>query len=94
MVHFRMTTETKINRPIFLTITTLTIILSGIFALMNLSGIYLIGILNKTDGYPFGGETPTPYYYKTSGLYSKVNLVWGLIFLTILLLVACYMGDY
>lgn len=60
--------------------------LSGLFALMNLSEFYLIGILNKTDGYPFGGEGPTPYYYKTAGLYSKVNLIWGLIFFTTLLL--------
>lgn len=81
-----MTTETKINRPTFLTISILTIILSGLLTLMNLSEFYLIGILNKTDDYPFGGEGPTPYYYKTSGLYSTVNLIWGLIFLTTLLL--------
>jgi hypothetical protein len=53
---------------------------------MNLSEFYLIVILKKTDSYPFGGEGPTPYYYKTSGLYSTVNLIWGLIFLTTLLL--------
>ena len=69
-----------------MTISTLTIILSGLFTLMNLSEFYLIGILNKTDGYPFGGEGPTPYYYRTAGLYSTVNLIWGLIFLTTLLL--------
>ena len=76
----------KINRPTFLTISILTINLSGLLTLMNLSEFYLIGILNKTDGYPFGGEGPTPYYYKTAGLYSTVNLIWGLIFLTTLLL--------
>lgn len=53
---------------------------------MNLSEFYIIGVLNKTDGYPFGGEGPTPYYYKTAGLYSTVNLIWGLICLTTLLL--------
>lgn len=53
---------------------------------MNLGEFYLISILNKTDGYPFGGEGPTPYYYKTAGLYSTVNLIWGLIFLATLLL--------
>lgn len=52
---------------------------------MNLGEFYLIGILNKTDGYPFGGEGPTPYFYKTDALYSTVNLIWGLIFLTTLL---------
>ena len=81
-----MTTETQINRPTFLTISLLTIILSGLLTLMNLSEFYIIGVLNKTDGYPFGGEGPTPYYYKTAGLYSTVNLIWGLIFLTTLLL--------
>ena len=81
-----MTTETKINRPTFLTISILTIILSGLLALLNLGEFYSIGILNKTDGYPFGGEGPTPYYYKTARLYSTVNLIWGLIFLTTLLL--------
>lgn len=81
-----MTTETKINKPTFLTVSILTIILCGLLTLMNLGEFYLIGILNKTDGYPFGGEGPTPYYYKTAGLYSTVNLIWGLIFLTTLLL--------
>lgn len=52
--------------------------------LVNLREFYLIGILNKTDGYPISGEGPTPYYYKTAELYSTVNLSWGLIFLTIL----------
>ncbi len=67
-------------------ISILTIILSGLLALINLSEFYLIGILNKTDGYPFGGEGPTPYYYKTAGLYSTVNLIWGILFLITLLL--------
>ena len=54
--------------------------------LMGFSEFYFIGILNKTGGNPFGGEGPTPYYYKTAGLYSTANLVWGLHFLTTLLL--------
>jgi len=69
-----------------LTISILTIILGGLLTLMNLSEFYLIAILNKTEGYPFGGEGPTTYYYKTAGLYSTVSLVWGLLFLTTLLL--------
>ncbi len=81
-----MTTETNISRPTFLTISILTIILCGLLTLVNLGEFYLIGILNKTDGYPFGGEGPTAYYYKTARLYSTVNLVWGLIFLTTLML--------
>ena len=81
-----MTTETTISRPTFLTIFILTIVLCGLLALVNLGEFYLIGILNKTDGYPFGGEGPTPYYFKTARLYSTVNLIWGLIFLATLLL--------
>jgi len=76
-----MTTEVNIIRPTFWTISILTIILSGLLTLMNLSEFYLIGVLGQTEGYPFGGEGPTPYYYKTSGLYSTVNLIWGLLFL-------------
>ncbi|MBL0340681.1 MAG: hypothetical protein IPP71_07015 [Bacteroidetes bacterium] len=64
----------------------MTIILSGLLTLMNLSEFYIIGILDKTAGYPFGGEGPTPYYYKTARLYSTVNLIWGVIFLTTLVL--------
>lgn len=81
-----MTTDTTIKTSTFLTISILTLILCGLLTLMNLSEFYLIGILKKTDGYPFGGEGPTPYYYKTAGLYSTVNLIWGLIFLTTFLL--------
>jgi len=79
-----MTTEINIIRPTFWTISILTIILSGLLTLMNLSEFYLIGVVGQTEGYPFGGEGPTPYYYKTSGLYSTVNLIWGLLFLLIL----------
>ena len=85
IAHLRMTTETKITRLPFLAISTLTIILSGFFTLMNLVEFYNIDTLNKTDDYSFGGEGPTPYYYKSAGLYSTVHLVWGLIFLTTLL---------
>jgi hypothetical protein len=53
---------------------------------MNLNEFFLIGILNQTDGYPFGGESQTPYYYRTARLYSTVNLIWGVISLSILLI--------
>jgi len=39
-----------------------------------------IGLLKKVDNYPFGGEGPVPYYYKTAVLYSLIMLLWGLIF--------------
>ncbi|MDQ3289968.1 MAG: hypothetical protein M3Q05_01630, partial [Bacteroidota bacterium] len=40
-----------------------------------------IKIFKNTAGYPFGGEGPTPRYYKTPQLYAAVNLVFGLLFL-------------
>ena len=82
-----MTTETNINRQTFWTFSILTIILCGIFSVLNLYEFYLIGILKQTEGYPFGGEGSTPYYYKSSRLYSIVNLVWGLLFFITLFLV-------
>ena len=82
-----MTKELKINRLTFWSISTLTFILSGLFTFLNLSEFYLIGILYKTEGYPFGGEGPTPYYYRSAGLYSTVSLIWGLLFLATFLLV-------
>src|SRR5690606_5037214 len=81
-----MTTDTTIKTRTFFTICRLTIILCGLFTVINVSEFYLIGILKKTYDYPFGGEGPTPYYYKTAGLYSTVNFIWGLIFLATLLL--------
>lgn len=46
----------------------------------------MIEILNKTQDYPFGVEGPTPYYYKTAELYSTVNLIWGMIFVSIFII--------
>ena len=63
----------------------LTIILSGLLALMNLSEWYIVKIQGRTAEYPFGGEGPTPYYYKTAEMYSTVNLIWGIVFLMVLL---------
>ena len=78
-----MTIETYINRPFFLTISIITICIGGLLAFLNLSEFYFIEILEQTDGYPFGGEGPTPYYYNTAKLYSTVNLIWGLLFLSV-----------
>ena len=64
----------------------ITILLSGLIAFINLREFYIIKMLDERENYPFGGEGPVPYYYKSSELYSKVVLVWGIIFLTILIL--------
>ncbi len=57
-----------------------TLLLSGLFAFINLQEFVTVGIFQKTGGYPFGGEGPTPWYYKTSQLYATVNLIFGLLF--------------
>lgn len=49
---------------------------------MNLEEFVTIGLLKQTTNYPFGGEGPVPWYYKTADLYAKVNLAFGLGFLT------------
>lgn len=73
------------NRPTNIILSSLTIILSGLLALMNFSEWYIVKIQGRTAEYPFGGEGPTPYYYKTAEMYSTVNLIWGIVFLSILL---------
>lgn len=72
------------NRPTNIILSSLTIILCGLLAIMNFSEWYIVKIQGRTAEYPFGGEGPTPYYYKTAELYSTVNLVWSIIFLTVL----------
>jgi hypothetical protein len=62
-----------------------TVLLSGLFAFINLSEFLSVGILQKTSGYPFGGEGPTPWYYKTPQLYVRVNLIFGLLFFSVLI---------
>lgn len=42
-------------------------------------------IQGRTAEYPFGVDGPTPYYYKTAEMYSTVNLIWGIVFLSVLL---------
>lgn len=73
------------NRPINIILSSLTIILSGLLALMNFSEWYIVKIQGRTAEYPFGGEGSTPYYYKTAEMYSTVNLIWGIVFLSVLL---------
>lgn len=62
----------------------ITISINGSLAILNLGEFYKIGIRKQVSGYPFGGEGPVPYYYKTAELYSTVSLVWGLLFLSAL----------
>ena len=73
-----MITTKNITRRI---ITGVGIILNGIFALIGFFEFYKVGIKKELESYPFGGEGPVPYYYKTAELYSKVNLIYGIAFL-------------
>jgi hypothetical protein len=57
-----------------------TILLSGLLVFTNLSEFIRIGLMKQTGGYPFGGEGPTPWYYKTPQLYAIINLIFGLFF--------------
>jgi hypothetical protein len=61
-----------------------TVLLSGLFAFVNLSEFLAVGVLQQTSGYPFGGEGPTPWYYKTPQLYATLNLIFGLLFFSAL----------
>jgi hypothetical protein len=54
--------------------------LSGLFAFLNLTEFVKVGLFKQTAEYPFGTEGPTPYYYESPELYSKVCLVYGLVF--------------
>ncbi len=63
----------------------LTILLSGLMTFMNFEEFVKIGLLKQTVDYPFGGEGPVPWYYKTADLYPKVILVFGLAFLSALI---------
>jgi hypothetical protein len=56
------------------------ILLSGFFSVLGLSEFYIVRIKNETESYPFGGEGPVPYYYRTAELYSNVNLTYGIAF--------------
>ena len=58
----------------------ITILLSGVLTLIHLFEFYTVAIRKETEFYPFGGEGPVPYYYRTAELYSIVNLTYGLIF--------------
>lgn len=77
----------KKEKTIFEEITTgIGILLSGFFAFFGLSEFYKIGILKQTEFYPFVGEGPVPYYYRTAELYSYVNLTYGIAFGTLVVI--------
>ncbi len=64
---------------------TISLIGSLLFALIGLSEYYDVAIKKETDLYPFGGEGPVPYFYRTAELYANVCLTYGLVFLALIL---------
>ena len=83
-----MATNKPENKAALLLGGALGLITSGLFSFLTLSEFYAIRILKETSEYPFGGEGPTPYYYKSADLYATVNLIWGLVFLLTLIFIA------
>ena len=75
----------ELNRRTHIIMSVLTVILSVLLAFLNFYEWYIVKIDGQTAGYPFDGEGPTAYYYKSAKLYSTVNFVWGIVFLFILL---------
>ena len=72
-----MTEKISISTKI---ISGIIILLSGFFTYIGLTEFYIVGIKKETELYPFGGEGPVPYFYKSAELYSAVSLTYGLIF--------------
>ncbi|WP_460538538.1 hypothetical protein [Echinicola sediminis] len=75
----------RINRVRNTILATLLMTLNGILIYINFSEWHIVKIQGRAAEYPFGGEGPTPYYYKTAELYSHVKLIWGFIFLIVFL---------
>ncbi len=63
----------------------ITFFLTGVYAFINLAEFVNVGIFKDTRLYPFGGEGPVPWYYKSAELYAKYTLVTGFISLAILI---------
>ena len=55
--------------------------LTAVLFLINLSVFVMVGLLKNTTDYPFGGEGPVPWYYKSAEVYANFNLVTGMFFL-------------
>lgn len=75
-----MNNEINTNNILYFSLSTLIVIINGIFIILNFTEFYFVRILNKVDGYPFGTEGTLPYFYKTAELYSMVCLIWGIVF--------------
>jgi hypothetical protein len=62
------------RRPWFVLI---PLLIGAVMASVNLSEWYRVGVIGNIAGYPFVGEGPVPYFYKTPQLYSMVCAIFG-----------------
>jgi hypothetical protein len=76
-----MNTEINQRKGSFRLLFIVTLLLSGLFAFVNLSEFTVVGVMKHTDDYPFGGEGPTPWHYKSAQVYAVVHLSFGVLFL-------------
>jgi hypothetical protein len=80
-----MIKRTNSNQSVYWIVGFFTFFITGFIGILSLHEWYSIAILNLTSEYPFGGESPTQYYYRTAKLYALVNLAWGILFIGILI---------
>jgi hypothetical protein len=53
---------------------------AGLFAWFNLSEFVTVGIQKNISGYPFGTESPAPWYYRSASTFSNFCLFFGILF--------------
>ena len=63
----------------------ITLLVSGFVFIISTYEFIQVGLLNKTSGYPFGGEGPTPWYYISPETYANYNLAISIIYLLLLI---------
>lgn len=56
---------------------------AGLFAWFNLSEFVTVGIQKNISGYPFGTESPAPWYYRSAATFSNFCLFFGILFLIV-----------
>ena len=61
----------------------LTIVIAFLAAAVDLGEFVRIGLLKEYGGYPFGGEGPTPWYYKAPRSYSLYCLAFAILFFSV-----------
>jgi len=62
----------------------IALLLNGFYAFLGFAEFYIVGIKKEIELYPFRGEGPVPYYYRTAELYTYINLTYGIAFAVLL----------